>query len=216
MFISAFGIDRRRTLLQNTCMAKIFFYKGKYKHGTEGWNRVTECAKDLHMDLKNLKENPVIKVTERGKPYFSDLPKDVTLHFSISNTDDLWGCAFSDIPCGFDVQGEKRGKWMEISKRKFAPEEHSYVIEKGIAGFYRLWTRKEALGKLTEEGVIKTLLDGRSLVNKNGELKKYIVVGGKRVYFHDFDYGKRKKVYCSFCSYREKEAIEIIERENKD
>ena len=186
-------------------MVKIFFFQGKYGHGEEGWPLIKRCASSL------LGFAPDIKVSKNGKPYFARLPKGINLQFSLSNTGDVWGIAFSDYLCGFDAQEERESRWEAVSEKEFTKEENAYVKKKGIEGFYRIWTRKEALGKLTEEGIYRTLSGKKSLVNKKGELKKYILTKEGRVYFYDFYYEASKRICCSFCSKSGNEKIEIVD-----
>ncbi len=92
---------------------------------------------------------------EKGKPYFRDLP----YYFSLSHSGDYVFCALSTEEIGADIQQHRRQLKEDNRRRlaaRFFSEEEKRALE--IAGereelFYRLWTRKEAFGKMTGEGV---------------------------------------------------------------
>ncbi len=93
--------------------------------------------------------------SEKGKPYFKNLP----IYFSISHSGDYVFCIFSAQEVGADIQYRKPGVGNQVMQRFFAEEEKE--AWKQLADpeereklFYRLWTRKEAYGKLTGEGIV--------------------------------------------------------------
>ncbi len=89
---------------------------------------------------------------EQGKPQIVNFPKK----FNLSHSGDYVVCAVSDGEVGVDIQ-----KWVPYKERTaerfFAPEEWQLYQEteesKRLALFYRLWTRKEAYGKYTGQGI---------------------------------------------------------------
>ena len=99
---------------------------------------------------------------EKGKPYFKDSP----LSFSLSHSEDLVLCAIADHEIGADVQRITSVNWDKLAIRYFSPQEQDYlgVFAEKRAGcfkpseeyskqeFFRLWSRKEAFGKMTGEG----------------------------------------------------------------
>ncbi|MBO4234974.1 MAG: 4'-phosphopantetheinyl transferase superfamily protein [Firmicutes bacterium] len=95
-----------------------------------------------------LLEGAEIKVTEKGKPYFVDVP----LEFSVTNSGDMWMCAVSEKPCGIDLQIRKNASYKRISDRFYRPKEKEFVDMFGEEGFFRIWTRREAYGKAIGEG----------------------------------------------------------------
>ena len=105
-------------------------------------------------------ENPVFEYGEHGKPAVVGHPE---FFFNISHCREAVGCAVSDRPVGFDVE----------APREYSPSLLSYVMsekeqaqitaaERPDIAFVRLWTQKEALLKLTGEGLsndLKTVLE---------------------------------------------------------
>lgn len=88
-----------------------------------------------------------------GKPYFKNLP----CHFSLSHSGEYVFCAVSDEEIGADIQMCKTLKNHHLEKRYFTEREQQLLVgEKGEERqkkFYRLWTKKEAYGKLTGDGI---------------------------------------------------------------
>lgn len=93
--------------------------------------------------------------TQKGKPYFAELP----IEFSVSHTGDLWVCLMSDEKCavGVDVQVMKTYSYEKIAAVYYTKDEQDYVAEKGREGFFKIWTRKEAYAKYTGRGLGKYL-----------------------------------------------------------
>lgn len=93
---------------------------------------------------------------ENGKPYFKNLP----VYFNLSHSGDYVFCVFSEEEVGVDVQNRKAKTKERIVKRFFTSAEQS-AWEKCVTEeereylFYKFWTRKEAYGKLTGEGIVK-------------------------------------------------------------
>lgn len=90
-----------------------------------------------------------------GKPYFKDIP----LYFSISHSGDYVLLAVSGREIGADIQAHRAGAAERIAERYFSPEEiralHSAQDRDAL--FFRLWTRKEAYGKLTGRGLAASI-----------------------------------------------------------
>lgn len=111
---------------------------------------------------------------KKGKPYFRDLP----YYFSLSHSGDYVFCALSTEEIGADIQQHRRQLKGDNRRRlaeRFFSEEEKRALE--VSGereelFYRLWTRKEAFGKLTGEGVAGildvNLLPADSVPNARG------------------------------------------------
>ncbi len=88
---------------------------------------------------------------EQGKPYFEDgqLP-----FFNISHAGGYVAVAVSDTEVGIDIQNIRNNREKDMAERFFSPRESAAVKEDPERRvFYRLWARKEALGKCTGEGV---------------------------------------------------------------
>lgn len=94
---------------------------------------------------------PRVARTERGKPYFPDLP---ALHFNLSHTQGFSLCALSDAPVGVDIEvlrPRREGLW-----RYCLTDEEFQTFQAqggGWTEFYRFWTLKEAWCKCTGEGL---------------------------------------------------------------
>ena len=88
---------------------------------------------------------------EMGKPYFVDerLP-----FFNLSHAGGLVILAVSDREVGADIQNMRSQREKNMAERFFSGEESRAVSDDETRElFYKLWSRKEALGKCTGEGV---------------------------------------------------------------
>ena len=89
---------------------------------------------------------------ENGKPQIVNFPKK----FNLSHSGDYVVCAVGDGEVGADIQ-----KWVPYKERTaerfFAPTEWKLLQELPASQrtelFYRLWSRKEAYGKYTGQGI---------------------------------------------------------------
>lgn len=95
---------------------------------------------------------------ERGKPYFQNLP----FFFNLSHSGDYVLCALSEQEIGVDIQRQAALRDIRIADRFFSESEKALIAgciteEERQSCFYRLWTRKEAYGKLTGEGIAAVL-----------------------------------------------------------
>lgn len=92
---------------------------------------------------------------EHGKPYLINSP----WHFNLSHSGDYVLCALSRREVGADIQIERKKNVKKIAERFFSEEENRMLkqSEDENADFFRLWTRKEAYGKLTGEGLAGVL-----------------------------------------------------------
>ena len=88
----------------------------------------------------------------QGKPQIVNFPRK----FNLSHSGDYVVCGVSDGEVGVDIQ-----KWVpfkeRMAERFFAKEEWKLLqetdVEKRTELFYRLWSRKEAYGKYTGQGI---------------------------------------------------------------
>lgn len=92
-----------------------------------------------------------------GRPEIEGLP----LHFSLSHSGSYVICAVSEQMVGADIQQFRDTDSRKLAQR-FFPESENEKLEKcGESGrqrlFFEMWTRKEAYGKLTGEGVVPAL-----------------------------------------------------------
>lgn len=95
---------------------------------------------------------------EKGKPYLKNYP----YYFNISHSGEYVFCVLSENEVGADIQQRKPLSDNRIAERFFTEEEIEGLEKCAFSKereqlFYRLWTRKESLGKLTGEGIIPIL-----------------------------------------------------------
>lgn len=95
---------------------------------------------------------------EKGKPYFENIP----LFFSLSHSGEYVLCAVSERELGADIQKIQSADVLKLAKRFFSESEcrtlegcESHRERQRL--FFGFWTRKEAYGKLTGEGLAATL-----------------------------------------------------------
>lgn len=104
--------------------------------------------------------------TEAGKPYLAEWEldprgtdrrageeKEPGLHFSVSHSGDLFACGVGCAELGLDIQQGRDLDYLRLSRRHFSEEEQELVAGEGKDAFFRLWTRKEALGKYLGRGM---------------------------------------------------------------
>lgn len=117
------------------------------------------------LELIALPRELVMEYGKNGKPYLRDLP----FFFNLSHSGEYVFCALSDREVGADIQLCNSADYGRLAGRFFSEEEQrkleSCVVENERRHlFYRLWTRKEAYGKLMGVGLVevveKNLLPG--------------------------------------------------------
>ncbi len=126
------------------------------------------CEDFLQTPPGTLRDAQVLR-TEHGKPYFPDLPLEV----SVSHTGRLFAALIAEDgvgPVGLDVQSMRTAPYEKIARRFFTEEEYDYVLRHGKNEFYRLWTRKEALTKywglpLLETAGKRPLVDAENIID---------------------------------------------------
>ena len=125
--------------------------------------------------VMELVERPIELVMdygERGKPYLREYP----LFFNLSHSGEYVVCAVSDREIGVDIQKCFDFNVMRTAERFFSKEECRALAacgteEEGRQFFFRLWTRKEAYGKLLGKGImgvvsVNLLPDERNMVTE--------------------------------------------------
>lgn len=99
--------------------------------------------------FQTLSENglPISTVafTDTGKPYFDDSD----IHFSLSHSKGICAVAISDRPVGVDVEVIKYSYNPRLIERSLTEQEKD-VFD---SDFTRIWCRKEAVAKMTGEGI---------------------------------------------------------------
>lgn len=102
-------------------------------------------------------EPPALGYEDGGKPFLADHP---TIHFNLSHCRTAVACAVSRRPIGVDIES-RRPVSDALARHVLNAEEYHAVAtaEDREIAFLTLWTRKEALLKLTGEGIRGNLKD---------------------------------------------------------
>lgn len=121
-----------------------------------------------------------ISIAANGKPFF----ENAGIHFNLSHSGPAVVAAFSDEPLGLDI--ESRGRCQDfvgIARRFFHPSEaESLSRTRDEEEFLRLWTGKEAMLKLSGEGLAGGLQEARPGSRGLGTL------GGRDVHISRFSF----------------------------
>lgn len=183
-------------------MNTIYIYDGVFEKGEKGYPLIKAGAeaycreREISADFAEAE----IQRTEKGKPYFTGVP----VEFSLSHSGLLWMCMFSDKPCGLDLQEVKDCRFEDIAKRHFSEAEQHYTELWGIDGFFELWVRKEAFGKMTGEGLFS---DMPEMVSGKCDLLSEVVWNGVTYYFTEIFIAPELK--CAVCTGNQVNSEEI-------
>ena len=125
----------------------------RFRH--EGGRRLCLAAYLLLMDgLREeygLTEPPVFDYSSEGKPFVAARPD---IHFSLSHSGTVALCAISDQPVGADVEVPRKISSSLIAYTMNDREQEQINASTDTAmRFLYFWTRKEAVLKLTGEGI---------------------------------------------------------------
>ena len=123
---------------------------------------------------------------ERGKPYLCD--RD--FFFSLSHSGDYVICAISPREVGADIQRMRTKGEQRLADRFFSAAERALLqscVDQNQRQelFFRLWTRKEAYGKMTGEGIAAAI--GKDFSSLEAEWmsglvwEEAVVAGGYRI-----------------------------------
>ena len=174
-------------------MNQIYIYDGAFDRGDAGWMLVREAASRYgwELDLPYDFETVEIRRTDRGKPFFADVP----VEFSLSHSGAMWMCMFSQRPCGLDLQVVETDRdWQAICRRRYTAEEQHYVDLWGVEGFYEIWVRKEAFGKCTGRGIFSEM---PSMVDEDFDLREQVEWEGVTYAFGTV--AIMPEVKCAYC-----------------
>ena len=138
----------------------------EYTHGKAMEGTWTGTVRELLEEL----EAPCqigYRIGEHGKPYFAKFP----ICFSLSHSGEYVFAVADHDEVGVDIQKKNPDTIMRVAERFFAQKEteHALCLAKPerMTYLYRLWTMKEAYGKLTGKGVAACL---GTLVEELGEV----------------------------------------------
>ena len=97
---------------------------------------------------------PCYQYGENGKPYLEGFP----FSFNLSHSGDYVFCGVSEQEIGVDIQRFQGENELKLAGRFFSSAERQALEACGDGEdrrrmFFRMWTRKEAYGKLTGEGL---------------------------------------------------------------
>ena len=111
----------------------------------------------------------LIETAPDGKPHFSN----AEIHFNLSHTDSTVAAVFSESPVGIDIESRGRCRdFVGIARRFFHPSEAVAISKsRDEEQFLRLWTAKEAMLKLSGEGISRGLPDARPDEEGGGSLR---------------------------------------------
>lgn len=97
-----------------------------------------------------------IHATADGKPVITISGGREPAQISIAHSRDLVACAISDEgPVGIDVEYCAQGRRIgEIAAATFGPSECAAVDRGGASAFYKIWTLREAMAKVSGVGLM--------------------------------------------------------------
>ena len=125
--------------------------ESKYQHAVGRQLLKTALLRaGVSKDFLSKEESLIFAYVPSGKPFFHDLPD---VHFNISHTGGLVVCAVGNIPIGIDA--ERIRPYPKSVLRKMTDRERLYIqkSDRQDDAFMRVWTMKEAIIKLTGEGL---------------------------------------------------------------
>ena len=101
---------------------------------------------------------PCYQYGENGKPYLREHP----FYFNLSHSGDYVFCGVSGQEIGVDIQRIQGENELRLAKRFFSASEYRILENCGNREtrrmlFFRMWTRKEAYGKLTGRGLAEAV-----------------------------------------------------------
>ncbi len=111
-------------------------------------------------------EKPVFEYGEHGKPVIVGFPH---IHFNISHCREAAICVLSNQPIGVDIESirEYKESLVRYTMNDAEIDEITHSQNPALA-FIRFWTMKEAVLKLSGEGIrnnMKTVLTGHEPIN---------------------------------------------------
>lgn len=134
-----------------------------------------------------------IGISDEGKPYLANIE---SLHFNLTHCGSQVVAAFASEEIGIDLESPVRCEdFHGIAKRFFCPAESLEIEESGADGrdvFFRMWTAKEAMLKLSGTGLAGGLEEAVTNGPHGAQLN------GRSVYVEHFEDGDRVGAIASF------------------
>lgn len=111
----------------------------------------------------------VVAPSSSGKPHFAN----AAIHFNLSHSGGTVVAAFSGSPVGIDIESRGRCRdFLGIADRFFHPDEAADIRQSPDEDqFLRLWTGKEAMLKLSGDGLSGGLSEARPREDGTGTLR---------------------------------------------
>ncbi len=102
-------------------------------------------------------EPPVFAFGEHGKPFLAEHPD---LHFNLSHCRSAVACTVSHSPVGIDIESIRTAR-PDLVRRTMNSEEILHILSSTNPDreFTILWTRKEAVLKLSGRGIVDDMSD---------------------------------------------------------
>ena len=118
--------------------------------GRTGHAAGRQLLADLYREVTG-EDLPEICITDRGKPYFADVP----WYFSITHTPHHAFCVLSRKNIAIDAEEADRKINLRLAEKILSPEEKRQfdAAENQKAALLKFWVLKEAAAKLTGEGL---------------------------------------------------------------
>lgn len=115
-------------------------------------------------EVYGINENPELIEQEGGKPMLKDHPE---IHFNLSHCKSAVACVIGDEPVGVDID-IIRNYNAQLARHTMNDNELQEIENNAdeARAFIRLWTKKEALLKLTGEGIRSDL---KSVLNRENK-----------------------------------------------
>lgn len=140
--------------IYNTQEAELEFGKDKTLNPKEQISQWAINYIKKHIKDRGLNFEPIIKYSEKGKPFF---PLNPQLYFSISHTNRYIALCFDSNPIGIDIEKQRICN-QSIANRFFHKNEADYlshIIDKNLKDqdFTKIWTLKEAYVKAIGTGI---------------------------------------------------------------
>ena len=108
-----------------------------------------------------------IEKKQSGEPYF----KNSTYHISFTHKGEIAVAAISAKDVGVDIENVTVPRNVERLSRLF----HESEIPQSLYDFYKVWTAKEATGKMLGTGITSDLLKEKTLSVRYVEIGDYLI-----------------------------------------